>query len=272
MKKSQVLLVVIGIAAIGLLFSLPRVVVDNEAGNTEIVEEGPNSNASVEDLHDAPIEPEAREALSTIMGRLEKESDKEKFLALADTLALIYSQAGKFDSAAYFLEQAAIQVESIQSWEKAGNAYYEAYTFAMNEQKVAYLAEKSRNYLNKVLEQDPKRLDLKTKVAMTYVSSANPMQGITMLREILEAEPTNEDGLFNMGVLSMQSGQYKRAAERFEELVRYHPDNLQGQFYLAVSYFESKQNNKAKKQFQEVQNMTEDPMVLASVESYLERL
>ncbi|WP_291785124.1 tetratricopeptide repeat protein [Cecembia sp.] len=273
MKKSQIIILVIGIAVIGILYSLPRVVVDNEEGNAEIGEQATSSSgSSVEELHDAPVSEEAREALDAIAGKLQGESDKERFLVLADTLALIYSQVGKFDSAAYFLEQAALQIGSPETWEKAGNAYYEAYTFALNEEKVAYLADKTRSYLNKVLESNPNRLDLKTKVAMTYVSSANPMQGITMLREILEEDPSNEDGLFNMGVLSMQSGQYKRASERFEELVRFHPDHLQGQFYLAVSYFESKQNNKAKRQFQQVQDMTDDPMVLASVESYLEKL
>jgi outer membrane protein len=272
MKKSQIIILVAGIVVIGLLYSLPRVVVDNEEGNTGIGEQPTASGPSVESLHDAPVSEEARLALDAISRKLSKESDKERFLLLTDTLALIYTQIGKFDSAAYFLEQAAIKIENPETWEKAGAAYYEAYTFALNEQKVAFLADKSREYLNKVLEIDPSRLDLKTKVAMTYVSSANPMQGIAMLREILEEDPTNEDGLFNMGVLSMQSGQYKRASERFEELVRFHPDHLQGQFYLAVSYFESKQNNKARRQFQEVRNMTDDPMVLASVESYLEKL
>ncbi len=98
------------------------------------------------------------------------------------------------------------------------------------------------------------------------------MQGITMMREILDEDPQNEDGLFNMGVLSMQSGQYKRAAERFEELVKYHPDNIQGQFYLAVSYFESKEKNKAKAQFEEVKKLTQDPMILESVQTYLDKL
>jgi tetratricopeptide (TPR) repeat protein len=156
--------------------------------------------------------------------------------------------------------------------EEAGKAYYEAFSFALDKTKVENLAEKTRSYLNQVLEKDPSRLDLKTKVAMTYVSSANPMQGITMMREILEADPQNEDGLFNMGILSMQSGQYKKAAERFEELIKYHPDNLQGQFYLAVSYFESNEKNKAKAQFEEVKKMTQDPMILESVQSYLDRL
>ncbi len=272
MKKSQIIVSVLGIACIVALFSLPRFVVDNEEGNAVITDGEARQNPSVEETHDAPLGLEERNSIAILSSDLEKAESKEKYASLAEEIASLYTKAGKFDSAAFYLEKAAIKTETVESWEKAGSAYYDAYGFAMNEQKVAFLADKSRTYLNKVLEKDPKRLDLKTKVAMTYVSSSNPMQGITMLREILEEDPTNEDGLFNMGVLSMQSGQYKRAAERFEELIRYHPDNIQGQFYLGVSYFESKQNNKAKKQFQQVQSMTSDQMVLASVESYLERL
>ncbi|GHB46260.1 tetratricopeptide repeat protein [Mongoliitalea lutea] len=272
MKKSQIIAIVIGVVAIGLLFSLPRVIVKNDDGESAISEAGSSSPSGMEDLHNAPIAPEAQEALQRISEKLNKENDLERFAALTDTLASLYSQAGKFDSAAYFLDKAADRIQSLERFEKAGIAYYEAYTFALNEEKVAYLADRTRFFLNKVLDENPTRSDLKTRVAMTYVSSSNPMQGITMLREILDADPTNEDALFNMGILSMQSGQHRRAVERFEELVKHHPANIQGQFYLAVSYFESKQNNKAKKQFQEVRNMSTDPMILASVDSYLERL
>jgi len=73
-------------------------------------------------------------------------------------------------------------------------------------------------------------------------------------------------------VLSMQSGQYKRATERLEELLQYHPENIQGQFYLGVSYFEDNLKNKAKAQFEKVKGMTNDPMILGSVQSYLDRL
>lgn len=272
MKKSQIIAIVIGIVAIGLLFSLPTVIVKNDESESAISEAGNSNPSGMEDLHNAPIGPEAQEALQRISERLSKEENLERFAALTDTLASLYAQAGKFDSAAFFLENAAEKIQSLERYEKAGLAFYEAYTFALNEEKVALLANKTRFFLNKVLEVNPSRSDLKTRVAMTYVSSSNPMQGITMLREILDAEPTNEDALFNMGILSMQSGQYKRASERFEELIKHHPANIQGQFYLAVSYFESKQNNKAKKQFQEVKNMSSDPIILASVESYLERL
>jgi cytochrome c-type biogenesis protein CcmH/NrfG len=107
---------------------------------------------------------------------------------------------------------------------------------------------------------------------MTYVSSANPMQGITMLRAVLEEDPVNEEALFNMGILSMQSGQYKRAVERFEKLVEHHPENIQGQFYLGVSLFESNQKKLAKTQLEELRKQTTDPQILSGIENYLDRL
>lgn len=272
MKKAQVIAIVFAVVFVGVLYSLPRVVVDNEAGGAMMEEPGAEEETpSVTQMHDAPIEPGDRATLDQLQQSFE-DSNAENALEIADGIASVYLKVGKYDSAAYYYGLAAEKASTPESWEKAGNAYYEAFTFALDEQKMSGLAEETRNYLNKVLEKDPKRLDLKTKIAMTYVSSSNPMQGITMLREVLEEDPTNEDGLYNMGVLSMQSGQYKKAAERFEELVKHHPDNIQGQFYLGVSYFESKQNNKAKKQFQAVQGMTQDPMILSSVESYLGRL
>lgn len=275
MKKTQLVLIVLGVAATVALYALPKVVVDNEAGNTAV--EDPNvpesSNMEVSKMHENELSSDNRSQADQLKITLTSVSGLPEKIEAAKLLASMYQKEGMFDSAAYFLgEAASFNPSELALKEEAGKAYYEAFSFALDKTKVEILAEKTREYLNQVLEKDPNRLDLKTKVAMTYVSSANPMQGITMMREILEADPQNEDGLFNMGILSMQSGQYKRAAERFEELIRYHPDNLQGQFYLAVSYFESKEKNKAKAQFEAVKKMTQDPMILESVQTYLDRL
>lgn len=275
MKKSQLILIVVGICTIAGLYALPKVVVDNEAGTTSVEESGApeNSSSDVAGMHENELSPDSRSQADELKLTLASAKDPSEISAAAKSLAAIYQQGGMFDSAAYILEQVvALNSSNLDLVEETGKAYYEAYSFALDKTKVENLAEKTRTYLNQVLEKNPSRLDLKTKVAMTYVSSANPMQGITMMREILAEDPQNEDGLFNMGVLSMQSGQYKRAAERFEELVKYHPDNIQGQFYLAVSYFESKEKNKAKAQFEEVKKITQDPMILESVQTYLDKL
>lgn len=274
MKKSQIILLIAVIVTVAVLYSLPRVVVDNN-GDDEGLEQEDSSTASSspeEDLHDAELSETDKGQIASLSGKLAKEENKENFVIFADSISSIYEESGMFDSAAYYLGLTAERFPELESWEKAGNAYYEAFGFAMDEAKMSHLAAQTRKHLKKVLEQNPDRLDLKTKVAMTYVSSSNPMQGITMLREILEEDPQNEQALFNMGVLSMQSGQYKRAVDRFEDLVKHHPDHIQGQFYLGVSYFESKQKSKAKKQFQLVKDMTEDPMILSSVDNYLGQL
>jgi outer membrane protein len=273
MKKTQLILIILAIGAVVGLYALPKVVVDNDANTamTETDESQPTAAPSVSGMHENEISPEKLSEINELKVQFDGGSESEKISA-AKSLSKIYQELGKFDSAAIILGKAADLNEDSALDEAAGTAYYEAFSFALDKEKVSITAEQTRKFLNQVLEKDPGRLDLKTKVAMTYVSSANPMEGITMLREILEQDPQNEDGLFNMGILSMQSGQYKKAAERFEELIKYHPNNLQGQFYLGVSYFESNQKNKAKTQFEEVKKMTQDPMILESIQSYLDRL
>lgn len=275
MKRSQIILIAIGVIAVGGLYALPSVVVDNESKADGISQENTSTSTSSTDpaaMHETELSPDQRLQINTLKLQIAENSSYEEVKSSTEEIAAIYQELGKYDSAGYYLSLAADRQSDMALAEEAGNAYYEAFSFALDPEKVNFTAEQTRKYLTMVLDNDPTRLDLKTKVAMTYVSSSNPMQGITMLREILEQDPQNEDGLFNMGVLSMQSGQYKRAIERFEELIQYHPDNLQGQFYLGVSYFEAKQNNKAKAQFEKVKTMTGDEMILGSIEGYLDRL
>lgn len=275
MKRSQLILLLVGVVAVVGLYALPKIVVDNEGQADGISQENqaatPDSANPIA-MHDAEISLDKAQKINTLKLQITVKSSQEDYLSSADGLASIYRELGMYDSAGYFLSLAADKYPSDEFSEKAGNAYYEAFGFALDAEKVSFTADQTRKYLTQVLDKDPARLDLKTKIAMTYVSSSNPMQGITMLREVLAQDPTNEDGLFNMGILSMQSGQYKRATERFEELIQYHPENLQGQFYLAVSYFEANQKNKAKAQFEKVKEMTQDEMILGSIQSYLDKL
>lgn len=275
MKKSQLVLVAVGLLAIVGLYSLPKIVVDNEAASTEVSDPQAEADSTpgLAQMHGNELSSDIQTQITELKSKLNSQSDLNDRIEAARSISGIFQSQGVFDSAAYYLDQAlSLSPENLALTEEAGNAFYEAYSFALDKNKVEALAEKTRTYLNRVVENDPTRLDLKSKVAMTFVSSANPMQGITMLREILEQDPQNESGLFNMGILSMQSGQYNRAIERFEELKKFHPDNLQGQFYLAVSYFENKEKNKAKAQFEAVQQMTQDPMILESVRTYLDKL
>ncbi|MBR9998851.1 MAG: tetratricopeptide repeat protein [Cyclobacteriaceae bacterium] len=278
MLKQRVILVVVGIVFIVIIYNLPRIVVDNDpdAGldNQEKTAVSAGNNRDLNeagDIHSFEISPEDKEKLTAFRKKFMDVSALDK-LGIADTMASLYLDYNKYDSAAKYLEYIAINDPSAANFQSAADAYFESFSFAMDRDKAALLGEKARYYYQMILEEQPERFDVRNKIAMTYISSANPMQGIMMLRQILEEDPGNEMAIYNLGTLSIQSGQYDRSKEYFEELVRLNPKNLQAQFYLGLSYFELNEKDKARKQFELVKSMEDDPAVIATVEGYLQEL
>ncbi len=266
MLKTRIILIVASAIVVWLLFLLPKVVVENESqmGNVDADSTAPDPHTT------APAA--LKESINSLNAQYLEVSGNEKSAIFADSLASLYREAGQFDSAAWFAEKAASFFKNKQSLLKAGNSYYEAYTFALDPKKQGEMADKSRYFFGKVLEAEPGNLDVKTKVAMTYLSSQNPMQGILMLREVLEADPKNEQALFNMGMLSIQSSQYDRAIDRLKELVTYYPEHVQGHLLLGVAYMNTKDKARAREQFELVKKLDRDPAVQSAADSYLKDL
>ncbi len=243
------------------MFQLPKSVVSNEERMAA------DSTAA----HNAPS-PELQSRISQLRSAREASTEREKNAIFADSLADQYKLAGRFDSAAWFAGEAASFFNTQESWIRAGDKYYEAYTFALDGARQMEMAAKAQEFYGKVLAADPDNLDVKTRLAMTYLSSENPMQGISMLREVLAADPENREALFNMGMLAIQSGQYPLAVERFETLIRIDSTHLQGQLLLGVALLNAGDRAKAKVQFEKVKTMDQDPAVQAEVDSYLKDL
>jgi tetratricopeptide (TPR) repeat protein len=266
MLKTRIILIVVSALLILGLFMLPKVVVENENQLTTT----PEDSTINTDPHNG-----ASEALLVRITQLRlahQSAENQKKAIFADSLASLYNEAGKFDSAGWYAEQAAKFFNSEKSWMKAGDSYYQAYTFALDTEKQDQLAEKTREYLLKVLEVNPRNLEAKTKVAMTYLSSGTPMQGIMMLREVLKEDPKNELAMFNLGMLSIQSGQYDKAIERLKELIEINPAHIQGQLLLGIAYMNTGDEKNARQQFEKVKEMDKDPAVQATVDSYLKDL
>ncbi|QSE97973.1 tetratricopeptide repeat protein [Fulvivirga lutea] len=273
MLRTRIILLISAAVLVVLLFSLPRVVVDNkkeEVAQTEEAAETPS--AKDESMHNDTFDEKTEEKVAQLKENLAVAKNIEKSITFADSLAELYLAANKYDSAAKFFEIIAEKQPNKANWLKTGNTYYEAYGFAMDKNKQEMLGAKAREYFNKVLTEDASDLSAKNKLAMTYLSTSNPMQGIMMLRDILETDPKNEEAMFNLGILSMQSGQYDKAVERFSGLVAVYHNNTQAQFFLGVSYLEVGNKEKAKEQFNLVKSMDKDPSVQATVDSYLEDL
>ncbi len=275
MLVKRLLIVVFTIIVIVLLYYLPKVVVRNDEElktgsdverRDEVVEE-----AFIEQYNEE-IAPEIVEKLIRFRSDFDFTENNQRKLILADSLSNLYKSVFRYDSAAKFEAVKAEIAPTIENIEAAGDAYYEALGFAMDKNKAALLGVRARKYFNMVLEINPDRYDIKTKVGMTYISTDDPMRGVRTLKDVIEQDPENELALFNLGVLSVQSGQYDEAVKWFKSLTRVNPQNLQGQFYLGVSYFEKGDKGNAIKQFELVKSMESDPSVRATAESYLEVL
>ena len=267
MLKTRIILVLVAAALVWLIFLLPKSVVENES---QLKEDAPAQATSTAGHSETPAN--LSESIKKIRSQYSPGVSNQKNAIFADSLRNLYTQAGQFDSAAWYAEQAATFFNTTESFLNAGNSYYEAYTFAMGPEKQEQMAEKTRTWLGKVLASEPKNLEVKTKMAMTYLSAKAPMQGITMMREVLAEDPKNELALFNMGMLSIQSGQYDRAIGHLDKLLVVNPNHIQGNLLLGVAYMNTGNKEKARQQFEKVKQLDKDPAVQATADSYLKDL
>ncbi|WP_225986522.1 M48 family metallopeptidase [Rufibacter sp. LB8] len=296
MSKGKIALVVTAVVLVVLMALLPKVIINKEKGAGEFAAAGATAtpDASDHDPNHPGHEDHATEAaapananpanahivaspaqlkeIADMRAKFNREANSQAKAKLADELAQKYAAIAKHDSAGYFYEQVAQVKPGEQSFRKAADQYFEAFTFAATQERSAQLSQKAQSLYQQVLKNNPANLNAKTNLAMTYIAGPTPMQGITLLREVLAADPKNEKAIFNLGVLSMQSNQYERAVERFRELLAVNPNHVDGTFYLGVSLAETGKKQEAQKAFLKVKELSKEPEVLASVDSYLQRL
>jgi outer membrane protein len=268
MLKTRIILIVVSAALIAGIFFLPKVVVenDNTMANVET-----DSIVQQMDQH-ARAPKEVQDRIKNLRSKMSADSKNEKNAIFADSLADLYAIAGRFDSSAWYAEEAASFFNTTESWIKAGDQYYRAYSFALDATKQSQFAARAQSFYNKVLEKSPANLDVKTKLAMTYLTQQNPMQAVTMLREVLGQDPKNELALYNMGMLSVQSGQHEKAVNWLNQLVEVNSQHTQGHLLLGIAYMNQGDKGKAKEQFEKVKLLDKDPSVHATVDSYLKDL
>ena len=272
MLKTRILLIICSAVVIGLLFFLPKAVVENDNQLESSSHQNDTTALKTTAGPHVVVPKDLTSKINGLRARYLSGSKNEKNAIFADSLVTLYRDAQKFDSAAWFAEEASTFFNTQASFLKAGENYYDAFTFTLDPQKQRELVEKCRLFLSKVLEADPKNFEVKNKLAMTYVSSSTPMKGIFMLREVLADDPKNQTALFNLGMLSVQSGQYDRAVDHLTQLVKINEKHTQGQLLLGVAYMNKGDRTQAKSQFEKVKQLDKDPAVQATADSYLKDL
>lgn len=273
MKKSILLSCVLAVALVGTLFSLPKVVVNNKGKEMDkggsqsapaVTAAAPASESSSQSHDGAALSPDQQKIVDQLRSGFNQAGAKDK-VAAGVKLSDEFAKLQKFDSAAFYAEKVALLSPSLENVMRTGDRYYEAYGFAVDEQKAKNLGAKTREYYQKAIDQNPGLLAAKANMAMTYVNTENPMQGILMLREVIDADPTNELALFNLGILSMRSNQYSKAADRFRQILTNNPANTKAKFYLGLTLVELGDKEQARKVLSEVKKEEKDPVIQQAI-------
>jgi Tfp pilus assembly protein PilF len=275
MQKKQIIAILVAAVGIGLMFSLPKVLVDNEKESVKGADTHTTKTDTLSEISKMMAEKHTHKASASDEKRIEEFtknyysiSDKEKKRIFADSILVYYTKFHQYDSVAKYSGEIAELVPSEKSFVSAGDAYMQASDLVSVNEKATYM-DKSRVYYKKSLDFNASNLDTKSKLAMTYVTTSNPMEGIALLRDVIKEDPTNQTALFNLGYLSMQSGQYAKAADRFKTLIEVNPMHASGTFYLGLSYQELGNKKKAKQYFEKAKGLDKDPEFQAIVDSYL---
>lgn len=284
MRKSVLFVVILAAALTVGLYTLPKGVVRNEnkqlggrTSQTSGTADSPHNNVATDAgangsvVHEKPMSADQQQRVTALKTQFLAAGSSQKE-AIGEKLIAVFRQVDRYDSAAHYAEVLAVAQPTERNLLRAGDQYFEAYTFAVDEKKTASLGQKTREFYQQALAKNPNLLSAKANMAMTYVNTDSPMQGIMMLREVLQQDPTNELALFNLGLLSMRSNQYERAIERFRQILVNNPASRKAQFYLGVSLAEAGQKAEAKQVLAQVKQQEKDPQILAAVREYEERL
>jgi tetratricopeptide (TPR) repeat protein len=274
MKKEFLIIIIASVALAAFLMVRPKVVVNNKTGKLDAgtAKTSTNNKASTDSQpHSQALSPAVQKRIDELKSKLAPASGSQR----SDIIKLLmveFSSANRLDSAAKYAEGLLAIDNSEANLLIVADTYYQAYGFAITNEKGNQLAVKSREFYQKALDKNPNLLKAKTNMAMTYVTSETPMAGIMLLREVLNDEPTYVPALMNMGLLSMQSNQFDKASERFRAILKNNPENFEAEFYLGICLAELGEKTEAKKYLESVLKKNTDPAIKQSAKETLESL
>lgn len=270
MKLPQIIAIVVAISLIAILYNLPKVIINKEDKNKLAIEA--DKSASRDNFKGIGASSTPKRSSSKIE-KLRKNfynvGDVEKRCNFADSLANAFIELENFDSSAWYAERLVLLNSELKAKATAADIYYKLYTLAAEPTVANLFATKAQQYYKEILQNDPSNTAAKINLAMTYVTSENPMQAIGILREVLDKEPNNESAIFNLGLLSLQSGQHQKAEARFRKLVELNNRNWKAHLYLGVALGELGNTADAQKELQMVVKNAKDPSLVAEAKELL---
>lgn len=175
--------------------------------------------------------------------------------------------------ATYYYEKKAALINTPQSWLAAGNRYFYGVGYVQNNAQSAALYQNAIRCFEKALEKNPSFTDAKIQLASCYVEgSADPMKGITMLKEVEKADSANIQVQMVLGNFAVKSGQLDKAEARYLKVLKLKPEYLEAYLFLADVYEKKGDRAKAIETLEKYVSLTTDTEIKEQVRKYIEQL
>lgn len=158
--------------------------------------------------------------LADRIGALEAEAANlsgEALVAKKREIVGVYASASRPDKAAPVQEEIASLSGTAEDWFSAGHFYYDWMDAQRGEDRFAAASQATAAY-EKGLEVSPDNLDIRTALAMAYLNTRAPMQGVQQIRQVLDTDPNHLQGNFYYGVMLMQINRLDQAKSQFEKV------------------------------------------------------
>lgn len=218
------------------------------------------------------LNPSIIQEISALESELERATTPDEKRNVLQQLAGKWDDVNRVAPLGFIHEQLAELDGQFEEWLKAGDAYRAAYTNLQDTLTASALTDYAIVAYQKALELDSTSLNAKVGLGSAYVTgTANPMAGITLLREVVNEQPSHVDANKSLGLFSMQSRQFDLAIDRFNTVVSQQPD-AETYFYLATSYENIGLNREAIAAFEKSRDLAADPTLTQFINRKIDEL
>ncbi len=290
MYKKQIVVIVIVVAIMGYLYSLPvkgLIKHNKETGghtNTAAQTARPVANVTVDMVSataKATIGPALAGQISDAENQLKNANGDEAKLSLQKKLAKQWEDVNQPAPAAFYYMAIAQKENTYTDWLTAGSHFNDAFKLTNDTAAQPAFVTNAISCLKNAVKLQPQSLDAKTSLGIAYVNQTSmgmtdpdggsPMQGIMMLLDVVKQEPNNRNANLNLGLFAMKSGQYQKAVQRFKNMVAQKPE-VEPYFYLAESYKQLGMKTEAIEAYQKCKEMMPDQAFDQRMDEYIKEL
>jgi tetratricopeptide (TPR) repeat protein len=262
-RKTQFLLVAGALVLSVLLFMAPR-----------IVPPSPESTSAGNDAQpSATIEVYAQMALKNAEPSQKRVLDEMLRAKQFDSIAMFWDRTRRPDLAAYFTEEKAELNGTAAHWFDAGKRYYYAVQFCQDKTEIPALYQCAMRCLDKSLEKDPANTEAKILLASCYVEgTAEPMKGITRLKEIEKTDSNNVQLQLSFAFFSLKSGQTDKAIQRFRKVLAIDSNYIAAYLHLADAYEQQGNTAETISMLEKYASRTNDITAKIEIGKYIDQL